>query len=66
MTRSLHILVLGPLFYIKHNWKISVGLLALIVLLTILTQVGRLILWMSLLQGCHAARHDDHIHVQIE
>ncbi len=48
MTRFFQILILGPFFSIKHHWKWSIGLLLLIGVLTIMTQVGGLIIWVSL------------------
>lgn len=48
MTRFFQILILGPFFSIKHRWKRSLGLVLLIGILTMLTQVGGLMLWISL------------------
>lgn len=40
--------MLGPFFFLKRSWKGSVGLVLLICVFTILTQVGGIILWVSL------------------
>ncbi|PIE32525.1 hypothetical protein CSA56_15075 [candidate division KSB3 bacterium] len=51
--------MLGPLFYLKHRWKLSIGLFLVMSILTIITQVGGLIIWVSLpfLDRLHIQHH---------
>jgi hypothetical protein len=48
MHRSLKILILGPFFYLKPEWRKGLGLFLLIITLTLVTQIGGLVLWLSL------------------
>ncbi|MCP4104821.1 MAG: hypothetical protein GY749_04675 [Desulfobacteraceae bacterium] len=48
MKRFVHIVFLGPFFYLRRRWKFSTGLLLLIIILTVITQAGGIILWGSL------------------
>ncbi|MBF0103603.1 MAG: hypothetical protein HQK77_22110 [Desulfobacterales bacterium] len=48
MFRFFQILICGPFFYITHSWILSLSLLIIILLLTVITQVGGIILWLSL------------------
>ena len=47
MNQFFKILVLGPLFYLRNSLIIGVGLFILIFVLTVMTQVGGIILWAS-------------------
>jgi hypothetical protein len=48
LMRALKIFTFGPFYYFKKSWKGSLSLIAFIFILTILTQVGGVILWISL------------------
>ena len=48
MNRHIKILILGPFFFLRRNWRITLGLLLLMAVLTIMTQVGGVILWCAL------------------
>lgn len=48
MKETLQRIVLGPFFYLKYRWRMSVILICLIGVLTVLTQVGGILLWLSL------------------
>ncbi len=50
-ARMKHILqrfLFGPFFYVKDRWFLSLFLISLIGVLTVLTQVGGVVLWLSL------------------
>ncbi len=48
MKTSLWLLLLGPFYYLGSRRKLGIGLLAVMGLLTVLTQVGGVILWVCL------------------
>ncbi len=48
MIRFLQLLILGPLFFLKRRWKFSIGLLLVIGILTVFTQIGGIVIWVSL------------------
>ncbi len=48
MKHILQRLLFGPFFYVKDRWFLSLVLISLIGVLTVLTQVGGVVLWLSL------------------
>lgn len=48
MSQILFSVILGPLYYLRSRWSVALSLLLLVILLTALTQVGGLMLWLTL------------------
>jgi hypothetical protein len=48
MKQILQRLLFGPFFYLKDRWLLSLVLVSLVGVLTVLTQVGGVLLWLSL------------------
>ena len=48
MKQILQRFLFGPFFYLKNRWLLSFVLISLIGVLTVLTQVGGVLLWLSL------------------